>query len=255
MNSLVLIGCLLVIAIEANAQQINLPELIGPYLGQKPPGMTPEAFAPGIVSKEGAQSKLNVTLDGSEIIFETVLLNPNQGSSPTSRIMYFESITQKNGKWDSPAVLPFSRDYVNDEPTLSGDGEMLFFVSNRPRNGSGEAQRMPDIWMVKRSGTEWREPQNIGSPINTDGVEAQPFFSSDNRLYFGRMDGIYCSHYSDGTFSEPVKLSDEIFQGRVRGICLSPDNEVLIVHSDRPGGFGGWDLYCSFKDSQGKWME
>jgi Tol biopolymer transport system component len=144
---------------------------------------------------------------------------------------------------------------VNDEPALSGDGEMLFFVSNRPQDGSGEAQRMPDIWLVKRNGTVWGEPQNIGSPINTDGVEAQPFFSSDNRLYFGRMDGIYFSNYCDGTFSEPVKLSDEIFQGRVRGICLSPDNEILIVHSDRPGGFGGWDLYCSFKDGQGNWME
>ena len=29
------------------------PVLIGPYLGQKPPGSTPEIFAPGIVSTEG----------------------------------------------------------------------------------------------------------------------------------------------------------------------------------------------------------
>ena len=30
----------------------ELPILQGPYLGQKPPGLTPEVFAPGIVSTE-----------------------------------------------------------------------------------------------------------------------------------------------------------------------------------------------------------
>lgn len=32
----------------------DFPVLKGPYLGQKPPGMTPEIFAPGIISLEGS---------------------------------------------------------------------------------------------------------------------------------------------------------------------------------------------------------
>lgn len=255
MKKLILITCLLVTAISICAQKPDFSKLTGPYLGQKPPGMTPEIFAPGKVSKEGAQSKLIVTPDGSEIIFKTMIITPEQGNSPASRIMYFESITQKNGIWDTSAILSFSRDFVNDEPNLSGDGNMLFFVSNRPRDGSGVAQRMPDIWVVNRKGDSWSDPRNTGVPVNTEGMEVQPFFSSDNRLYFGRMDGIYCSQYSDGKFSEPVKLNDSVFQGRVRGICMSPDNKVLIVHSDKRGGYGGWDLYCSFRDNQGNWTE
>ncbi|MFH0761229.1 MAG: hypothetical protein V2A67_06970 [Bacteroidota bacterium] len=255
MKTIILFSYLLVTAISIHARERDFPKLNGPYLGQKPPGMTPEIFAPGIVSKEGAQSKLLVTQDGSEIIFKTMMLNPGQSNSPSSRIMYFESISQKNGKWDSPTILPFSLDFVNDEPTLSGDGKRLFFVSNRPKEGSTEAQKMPDIWVVNRKGDSWSDPRNLGVPVNTEGVEVQPFYNSDNRLYFGRMDGIYYSQYSDGKFSEPAKLNDSIFQGRVRGICISPDNKVLIMHSDKPGGFGGWDLYCSFKDTRGKWMD
>jgi len=255
MKKLILISCLLAIVITIFIQQSDSGKLTGPYLGQKPPGNTPEIFAPGIVSKEGSQSKLIVSPDGSEIIFKTMIITPGQGNSPASRTLYFERITQKNGKWDSPAILPFSRDFVNDEPTLSGDGNQLFFVSNRPKEGSTEVQKMPDIWVVSRKGDNWSVPQNLGDPVNTDGLEAQPFFSSDNRLYFGRMDGIYCSQYSDGKFSIPVKLTDSIFQGRVRGICISPDNKVCILHSDRPGGYGGWDLYCSYKDTRGNWKE
>lgn len=44
-------SCLLLItAITIKAQQSDFPKLTGPYLGQKPPGTTPEIFAPGIVS-------------------------------------------------------------------------------------------------------------------------------------------------------------------------------------------------------------
>jgi|GEM_PF-669043 len=253
MKNLMLFISLFAGAVTLFCQQTDLSKPTGPYLGQKEPGLTPEIFAPGIVSKEGAQSKLIISPDGSEIIFKTMIITPGQGSSPASRTLYFESITQKNGKWNSPAILPFSRNFVNDEPTLSGDGKRLYFVSNRPEKGSTEVQKMPDIWVVNRTSDSWSVPINLGDPVNTEGLEAQPFFSSDNRLYFGRTDGIYCSEYSDGIFSVPVKLTDSIFQGRVRGICMSPDNEVCILHSDKPGGHGSWDLYCSCKDAHGNW--
>ena len=34
------------------AQDDDFPKLTGSYLGQQPPGMTPEIFAPGLVSTE-----------------------------------------------------------------------------------------------------------------------------------------------------------------------------------------------------------
>jgi hypothetical protein len=256
MKKLILVNCLILVAVVTiNAQQRESPKLTGVYLGQKPPSMTPEIFAPGIVSKEGFQSKLIVNPKGSEIIFTTMTLIPGQGNSPSGRQIRFECIKMKDGIWEPTIILPFSIEFLNDEPTLSSDGEMLFFVSNRPKDGSDEVQKMPDIWVVKRNGDDWSDPQNLRTPVNTDGVEVQPFFSSDDKLYFGRMDGIYYSHYFDGKFSEPVKLSDDIFQGRVRGLCISPDNKTLVLHSDKSGGFGGWDLYCSFKDIEGNWMK
>jgi len=37
---------------EVQKSEADFSQLIGPYLGQKPPGMTPEVFAPGIVSTD-----------------------------------------------------------------------------------------------------------------------------------------------------------------------------------------------------------
>jgi hypothetical protein len=37
---------------STSAQQIDFPNLTGPYLGQKPPGMTPEHFGVGVIDND-----------------------------------------------------------------------------------------------------------------------------------------------------------------------------------------------------------
>jgi hypothetical protein len=47
----------------------EFPKLSGPYLGQKPPGMAPEVFAPGIVSTAAHEFSCSFTPDGKEFYF------------------------------------------------------------------------------------------------------------------------------------------------------------------------------------------
>jgi Tol biopolymer transport system component len=66
-------------------------------------------------------------------------------------------------------------------PQLSGDGLSLYFTSNRP-GGMGAA----DIWVSQRASpwAAWGEPVNLGSPINTAGVESAPSLSRDGHYLF-----------------------------------------------------------------------
>jgi Tol biopolymer transport system component len=52
-----------------HACQDDFPILKGPYLGQKPPGMTPEIFAPGIVSTGLDELNSVFSPDGDEFYF------------------------------------------------------------------------------------------------------------------------------------------------------------------------------------------
>ena len=62
--------CLLILAsVNLLSQQSDFPKLTGPYLGQKPPGMTPEIFAEGIVSTNEDEYALEISSSGNEIIF------------------------------------------------------------------------------------------------------------------------------------------------------------------------------------------
>lgn len=230
------------------AQPSDFSKLTGPYLGQKPPGMTPEIFAPGIVSKEGDQAELNVSPDLKEIIYWE--------RKPPDNLNTIMRIVRDGEQWKAPEILPFSKDYINNEPSLSPDGNILFFVSNRPRNKGGEPERTPDIWLIEKVEGKWGEPTNLGAPVNTDGVEVQPFMSAEPCFYFCRPPAeIYCSTFRAGIWQEPTKLSGNFNRGRVSSPRVSPDMTYMIFHSNNAGGFGSYDLYISFKDASGDWME
>ena len=77
--------------------------------------------------------------------------------------------------------------YSDRSPQLSSDGMTLFFSSNG-HGGLGHR----DIFVSKRlspdSWTEWSEPVNLGSQINTEGDEGE-FRINHNatRIYYHRV--------------------------------------------------------------------
>jgi Tol biopolymer transport system component len=231
------------------AQTSGFPKLSGPYLGQKPPGLAPEVFAPGVVSKEGHQAKLFFTPDGSEAVYDE-----RDPASNTSHFVWMRSI---RGVWAKPVIIPFSTAYINNEPCLSPDGKKLVFVSNRPSLPRGEAGSTPDLWMSERTEDGWGEPFKLGPAINTPDIEVQPYLSSDGKLYFMRQNGggrqLLCASFLDGESPEPISLGGDVLPDQVSGPCVSPDNRVLVLHSRMEGGFGSWDLYASFRDPSGNW--
>ena len=119
------------------------------------------------------------------------------------------SILNQGGVWSGPEVLPFSENYVNNEPCLSPDGKSLYFVSNRPLSGKGEGEKLPDIWVVEKTEGNWGEPKNLGEPVNRLDIVVQPFMAADGKLYFGGQQadrsarGIYVSRLVRGIFAEP----------------------------------------------------
>ncbi len=241
----------LIAATSLFPQQSDISKLTGPYFGQKPPGMTPEVFAPGIVSKEGHQAKLFFTPDGSEAIYDE--------RDPASNKNHFVWVRSVRGVWSERVIIPFSTEHINNEPCLSPDGKKLFFVSNRPDAAGGEADKTPDIWMSERTEDGWGGPLKLGPAVNSPDIEVQPFFGSDGKLYFMRQNAagrqLLCAPMLDGKFVEAIPFGAGFSPDQVSGPCLSPDGRVMILHSRMEGGFGNWDLYASFKDASGKWGE
>ncbi|MDB5211157.1 MAG: outer rane lipoprotein omp16 precursor [Sediminibacterium sp.] len=65
---------------------------------------------------------------------------------------------------------------------------------------------------------------------------------------------IYISYYTPQGWSEPQSMGDNINTDSYEtGPTLSPDKRALYFVSSRPGGYGGLDLYVSYRQPNGKW--
>ena len=141
----------------------------------------------------------------------------------------------------------------DQHPSISGDGTELYFMSRRP-GGVGDW----DIWVVSRRTTSepWGEPANLGPIVNSSGEDWAPCISADGmELYFeanrpGGLGGTDILVASRKTTDEPwgnaVNLGPTVNSPkRDGGPSISPDGLELYFKSNRPGGYGGEDLWVS----------
>ena len=71
---------------------------------------------------------------------------------------------------------PINTQFLESDPSVSADGLMMVFTSNRP-NGFGAY----DLWESRRDSIDaaWQEPQNLGSHVNNWYSHTTPTLSSD----------------------------------------------------------------------------
>ena len=168
-------------------------------------------------------------------------------------------------KWNNNSWTPSRnmRSPVNTEQnegtiSISSDGQYIFFTGcNRPQ-GEGSC----DLYFSALDGDTWREPKNLGFPLNTRAWETQPSVSFDGKtLYFassrsggfGESD-LWYTTYIKGKWSAPVNLGPEInTPGSEQSPFIAKDDQTLYFISDYHDGMGGMDIFISRKQPDGRW--
>ena len=235
-------------------QQSEFPVLTGEYLGQEPPGLEGELFAPGIMSTGLRELNAAFFPGGKEVIYSVGV-----GNMKWALIM----IREENGRWNQPEVAPFSGEYGGVDPFVSFDGTTVYYCSNRPKSGQGEPEDNYDIWYVKRTDAGWSEPVNMGPPVNSDTHEFYPSLTMDGTIYFqSRREGgigfsdIYRARLVDGKFLEAELLPEPVNSPDFEGdTFVAPDESYVIVSTMRKeDNFGQADLYISFRTKEDTWL-
>lgn len=229
--SMVLLASVLMISSGSHSQD-ELPVLEGPYLGQKPPGSTPEAFAPGIVSTEGWGDAGHFSLDMNEFYVIRWRLNNKKRET--------ESVTFKKmgNRWHEIAVPGRAR-----IPFFSPDGKTMHF-------GKRYKERTKDGWSEMKSlGSSFEEIRIMGLTASRKGT-----------LVFDEMGGpdgdgvIRYSRLIDGKREAPKAFGKEINTGKWNAHpFIAPDESYIMWDGERESGYN--DLYISFRQPDGSWGE
>jgi outer membrane protein OmpA-like peptidoglycan-associated protein len=155
--------------------------------------------------------------------------------------------------------------YADYSPVLSADGNSIFFTSRRAGSvgelKDDEGNYMEDIYISNKTATGWSKAINIGTPINTESNDASVGISPDGQTILIYKDdngdgNIYSTTLKGDVWGTPIKLNENINSKYWEpSASFSSDGNTLYFVSNRPGGFGGRDLYISKKTSEGDWTK
>jgi outer membrane protein OmpA-like peptidoglycan-associated protein len=183
-----------------------------------------------------------------------------------------ESALKRGVPFDPKVVLGVSTDRDEYLAYISPDDKNCFFVRRLPIKDPNKvytSDKEKEVFMIsKRDKTgAFNAGEPMTSPFNTsEDNQGGCSISIDNKhLYFAmqRQEGglqpncdLYVTDFSDGSWGDIRKLSATVNDPKYWDSqpTIASDGLTLYFASDRPGGFGGIDLYVTKKDPKtGLW--
>lgn len=219
-----------------NTKENHSFKIGNPYLGQKPPGLTPIPFAPGLVSTEIYEYDGAFTPDMKAFYFI------RRGEQNKKSAFYEYKYNEINGIWEKSEV---ASPWIG-RPVISPDGETMHLGDR----------------YLKRTETGWSQLQSLEPPIvSNDSMYIMRLSSSVNgTFYFDTYKEndltfpIRYSRFIDGKHEEPIALPIAINTGTfLSHPFIAPDESYLLFDAKREDGFGDSDIYISFKQKDGTW--
>jgi hypothetical protein len=218
----------------------GLCPLKGEYLGQAPPGIVPQIFAPGIISSEDfVESNCLVWNDGRHIMVFRI----NTGVLETSMKGDCWDSLKLSEEWGAPTLLH----------SISPDGRVMFYnYFGTPPDGS----RPKSTVILKKEKTDdgWKESEDFrayGMWPSTD--------PAGNLYYTTRVNGYACiarRPVVNGVYAdEEILLFPNPEKIEFMHPCISHDGSYLIMDAENSPHENGCELYITFKTDEGLWTK
>jgi hypothetical protein len=233
----------------------NFPVLKGPYLGQKPPALKPELFAPNFVSvREGVHGNIVFSPDFTEAAWSPNYLVDDKH--------IFFRMEYSDGKWTAPAAVYLREGCSHGEPFYSYDGNRFYFLSGQI--GASKKTENETIWYLEKKNNGWSEPKLLTPVLDSFKMHWQFSLDKEENLYFGGESSsdesgeIYFSKFEKGKYQNPVKLPENINTSSEEfSPFISPNDDYLIftraiMQENAPPQM---NLFISFRDKSGRWQK
>lgn len=157
-------------------------------------------------------------------------------------------------------------EFPDYHPFISKDGKTILYTTRRKiRPGSKpefDGYFPSDIFESRFENGRWTEGKKLGDRINTIYDEQTVGITQSGDSMFFYIDhveeygDIYVSTRKGKIYSNPKRIENDVNSTFIESACsISGDGNTLIFSSNRPGGYGGLDIWMIRKSVQGEWGE
>jgi WD40-like Beta Propeller Repeat len=156
-------------------------------------------------------------------------------------------------------------------PVISLDENIIYFTSRRLRADSSNkgilmietGNYYEDVYLsFREENGKWAAPKLMNFGNYVDDNEATVSVSADGTevfVYFDKEGGgdLYTSSFLEGGYNAQLEhITGDINSDSWETHCtLTPDGNTMFFTSNRPGGFGGLDIYRVIKLPNGQWSK
>lgn len=214
----------------------NIPTIKNPYLGQKPPDLTPIPFAPGLISTEIYE------YDGAFASDMKAFYFIRRGEENIKSTFYEYKYDDATGDWKKSVL---ASPWIG-RPVISPDGNTMHLGTR----------------YLKRTDSGWSKRQNLDFPfVSNDSMFIMRLSSAANKTYYfdtyKKGDLSFPIRYSrliNGKYEKPKALPKAINTGTfLSHPFIAPDESYLLWDAKKENGYGDSDIYISFKQKDGTW--
>lgn len=211
------------------------------YVDQEPPGPTPRLFGLQTHERFFAADRIALSKDGRELYYTEVT---NTWSD--FRIRYYQYV---DDRWNGP--LDLFAGFLG--PALSVDGDTMYFEKYGDRRTCWQSRRTGTGWGAPTVCTDLPDPEDKHYRQDTD--SGRVYASSESALNgVGRMDiSMSTNTGGRGAFQSLGRPLNS--PGNEGDFYVSRDEAFIVFASPHRGGFGGADLFVSFREGDGSWSD
>ncbi|NVK35715.1 MAG: PD40 domain-containing protein [Rhodobacteraceae bacterium] len=207
-------------------KEIESSTIENQYLGQNPPGLIPELFAPDIIQTEHREAEAAFSPDLKEFYFR------RRGGNFKSHTLVV--VKYQNNQWTESLI-----DSISGEPFISPDGQTMHLGKR----------------YIDRTPTGWSDVKKLGAPF--DEYRIMRLTSSSNGTYYfdeaSESGPLRYSRLINGKHEKPQVLNIEDIGNWNAHPFIAPDESYVIWDDQRESGFGSSDLYISFRQEDHSW--
>lgn len=227
---------------------------------------TPVSF-----SIQNLGKKINSAFDDYSAVIdasETMLIFTSRRQGTTGNLKadddkYFEdiyvSVKNENGEWATPSNIgpAINTDGHDACISLSADGQQLYIYRDDWGDGN--------IYVSKLENDVWSEAVLLGSDINSKAWETHASVSPDGQLLFftsnrnggkGGLDIYFSKKMPSGEWGLAQTLGDVVnTEYDEDAPFMHPDGKTLFFSSKGHTSIGGFDIFFSVLQEDGKWAQ